>query len=266
MRSRKSGFILLFLVSLYGVLSYGGANKEGKKDNPPPTTHRGAEVMASPGEHWEDIAPTGFPTVWVEKSPWWQVKEKAARRIKDERAVLVSVVAEEKNKERPLNRLRMTGAGHMKSPANFSFDRVREFHRLKDLSDYVRESTFDEKKSRLYLHVAAFNYHARMLMEIVFQKPEKGQHQILFHIVTGTMQGLRGVVQLEDVERRGAEISMTAFYDYDKLPIPQFFIEFGLEVVLQKMAETLRAHVEELWLKSSSPAKSEEAPKAAMEK
>ena len=151
----------------------------------------------------------------------------------------------------------MTGAGHVKAPGEFSYARVREFHRLKDLSEYVRESTFDEQKSHLYLHVAAFNYHARMLMAIVLQRQGK-QRQILFHIVAGTMKGMRGVVQLEDIERRGSEMSMTAFYDYDKLPIPQFFIEFGLEVVMQKMAETLRAHVEELWSKGPQAAADED--------
>lgn len=209
-------------------------------------------TMPPPGPEWIDIAPLGFPNVWVEKTPWWRTKPKAVDRLTQGRAVLVSVVAEEKNATHPLNRLRMSGAGNLKASARFAFDRVREFHRLKDLSEYVKEATFTESKSQLFLHVAAFKYHARMLMQIAFTNGQT-QHQILFHVIGGTMKGMRGVVRLEDIERRGAEISMTAFYDYEKLPIPQFFVEFGLEIVLQKIAEALRDNIETLWEKNQNP-------------
>lgn len=222
--------------------------------SPPVNAKRGVPSPSSPGPNWLTIKVDGLPPIWMEKNPWWRRKPKAAKRLQENHEVLVSVVSEKAGGKDPLQRLRMAGAGLVKAPPKFAYERVKEFYRLKQLSDFVVESKFDPKKSRLFLHVAAFNYHARSLLEIRF-RVEKGQSQILFHIVAGTMKGLRGVLQLEDVERRRTEISMTAFYDYAKLPIPKFFVEFGFEVVLKRVAEKLRNHVEELWKKNQASIK-----------
>lgn len=253
MRSQKRQIIFaggIFLFFLQSGLARGEAG--GSASQNPSNAKHSELVMPSPGSDWIDVAPLGFPNIWVEKSPWWRVKPKAVDRLNQGRAVLVSVVVEEKSSTQPLNRLRMSGAGNLKASSRFAFDRVREFQRLKDLSEYVKEASFNESKSQLFLHVAAFKYHARMLMQMAFTHSET-QHQILFHVIGGTMKGMRGVVKLEDIERRGTEMSMTAFYDYEKLPIPQFFVEFGLEIVLQKIAEALRDNIETLWEKNQNP-------------
>jgi hypothetical protein len=38
---------------------------------------------------------------------------------------------------------------------------------------------------------------------------------------------------------------MTGEYSYDHFPVPKFFLEFGVEVIFQKMALRLRRYVEE---------------------
>lgn len=234
----------------------------------------------APGAGWERISPPNFVPVWMEPRPWWRRKERVVKRIREEREVVVSVVTENSTPSSMLNegipqtwQLRMSGAGQMKAPGAFAFARIREFHRLQEVSPYVLESKFEEKRGRLFLHLLAFSYHARMLMEISFQEkshPESGagkdvlatkSRQIFFHILEGTLRGMKGVVAVQDQDqlatsgphlaRKGSEfeseLSLMAFYDYSTLPIPRLFVEFGLEVILKQIAQKMRTMVETLY-------------------
>jgi hypothetical protein len=213
---------------------------------------------------WERVSPKEFIPVWMEILPWWNRKEKVLKQMREERAVVVSVVTKDissapvsKRGQQVRRQLKLSGAGFIDAPPEFSSNRIREFYRLKELSQYVKESTFNQRQKHLFLHVAAFDYHARMLMEIFFHDQLKGRRQILFHVVAGTLSGMKGVVEIKDIERLKSEFSMTALYDYDKLPIPQLFVEFGLEMVLKQMAEKIRSMVEALYRSQGSKSESE---------
>lgn len=218
------------------------------------SNERSSQYMEfSPGKGWESISPSGFSTVWVEAEPWWRRKEKAKMKLQEENRVLVSVVSEvSSEKTSPLHQMRMSGVGWVKAPAAFVSARLREFYRLKDLSDYILESTYTPSQKRLYLHIEAFNYHAHMWMDILLQNGSKEKYQIFFHVVDGTLQGMKGVVQVVELKPDRSELSLTAFYAYDQFPIPKFFLEFGLEIVLKKVAEAMRSMMEELYLAGKS--------------
>lgn len=220
--------------------------------------------LVGPESGWERVSPKEFIPVWMETLPWWNRKEKVLKQIREERAVVVSVVTRgissspvSKRGQQARKQLKLSGAGLIEAPPEFSSNRIREFYRLKELSQYVKESTFNQRQKQLFLHVAAFDYHARMLMEIFFNDQLKGRRQILFHVVAGTLSGMKGVVEIRDIERLKSEFSMTALYDYDKLPIPQLFVEFGLEMVLKQMAEKIRSMVETLYRSQGSKSESE---------
>lgn len=222
--------------------------------------------LVGPESGWERVSPKEFIPVWMEILPWWNRKEKVLKQMREERAVVVSVVTRDVSVgESPISKkgqqirrqLKLSGAGLIEAPPEFSSNRIREFYRLKELSQYVKESTFNPRQKHLFLHVAAFDYHARMLMEIFFHDQLKGRRQILFHVVAGTLSGMRGVVEIKDIERLKSEFSMTALYEYDKLPIPQLFVEFGLEMVLKQMAEKIRSMVEALYRSQGSKSDSE---------
>lgn len=220
--------------------------------------------LVGPESGWERVSPKEFIPVWMERLPWWNRKEKVLKQMREERAVVVSVVTKDvslppvsKKGQQVRKQLKLSGAGLIEAPPEFSSNRIREFYRLKELSQYVKESTFNQRQKHLFLHVAAFDYHARMLMEIFFHDQLKGRRQILFHVVAGTLSGMKGVVEIKDIERLKSEFSMTALYEYDKLPIPQLFVEFGLEMVLKQMAEKIRSMVEALYRSQGSKSESE---------
>lgn len=222
--------------------------------------------LVEPESGWERVSPKEFIPVWMETLPWWNRKEKVLKQMREDRAVVVSVVTKDisvppppvsKKGQQIRRQLKLSGAGFIEAPPEFSSNRIREFYRLKELSQYVKESTFNQRQKHLFLHVAAFDYHARMLMEIFFHDQLKGRRQILFHVVAGTLSGMKGVVEIKEIERSKSEFSMTALYDYDKLPIPQLFVEFGLEMVLKQMAEKIRSMVETLYRSQGSRSESE---------
>jgi hypothetical protein len=63
----------------------------------------------------------------------------------------------------------------------------------------------------------------------------------------GVFKDLGAVIRLEDFERKRSTISLTAIQGFDKLPMPKFFLEFGMEVALQIVAGKMRSFVEEAY-------------------
>jgi hypothetical protein len=63
-------------------------------------------------------------------------------------------------------------------------------------------------------------------------------------VISGVMTGMRGTLLVRDAGFQRANISLVGEYHYSEWPIPKLFLEFGLEVVLQKFAERLRSLIE----------------------
>jgi hypothetical protein len=121
---------------------------------------------------------------------------------------------------------------------------MKNFSRWKEMSDYIKDSDYDPKTKIFRLHLVAFRYHARLNMRIFLDEEKDSLKAFRFLVLDGEFKDMKGVMQFQDHGRRKTEISMTVHDDFDKLPLPGFFIEFGLEVVFQKMAERMRSFIE----------------------
>src|SRR5690606_9420349 len=88
------------------------------------------------------------------------------------------------------------------------------------------------------------NYHARMLIEIR-QKDQKDGRTLQFKIVSGALSGLTGQLQAKDAGFLKTHVSLVSAYDYQKWLLPKLFLEFGLEIVLEKFSQRLRTLIEE---------------------
>ncbi len=181
------------------------------------------------------------PPVKLTKQPFWEARPKAQSKIYEDKEIVVSVTAKKSDKK--TTRLTMLGIGVLNRPIAKAFKLSKDFSNLKKVSDYIKDVQFNNHNSRLYLHSKAFGYHAIMFMNYQFVE-SKGQKEIRFHIFKGTFAGMIGVIRFKDYKRRKSEIQLLAQYDYVDLKIPKFFIEFGLEVVLQKIASKLRVFIE----------------------
>lgn len=182
-------------------------------------------------------------------SVFWEKKESYRRRIYEDRSIFVTVSAKELKKSisgKP-RQLQILGIGVVNSPAVKSYRMLKDFSRWQRIHKSIRAAKWTPENRRLFLHMEAFDYHARMIMRVDEEEVQKeGQtlRKIFFNVEKGSFQGLRAAIQFKDAKGRKSEISMTAQHEFDKLSMPQFFIEFGLEVVFQQIAQKMRTFVE----------------------
>lgn len=191
-----------------------------------------------------------LPPLLPVETPFWKAKPKVYAKIRDENAIIVSVnAAEEKADPKKPNIMRMQGGGIISTPQQFAFDRSRDFSNLKKVSSHVRRADYNAKDQTLDLRTEAFNYTA--IMKLKIERVENSSEKaIAFKVIEGHFLGMEGKVSFIEVTPIKSEIGFSAGYRYDKLPFPQFFVEFGLEVVIQKIAALLRTNIENQYQES----------------
>lgn len=183
---------------------------------------------------------------YVEK-PFWRIKPKLLKKILDERSIIVSVsTIEKKTNQSALHRLLMRGGGMIKRGVADTFAEVQKYENLKKVSSRIVEVKFFSEKNELFVHCEAFNYHARMWMSVdpTQEKTENGERQLKFKVLRGNFVGMTGVFTFENHKPGITLMGFHAEYEYQTLPMPRFFVEFGLEVVLQKVARDMRTFLE----------------------
>lgn len=202
--------------------------------------------LAFPG--FFSLAETPFPPdphrelIQMEAKPFWR-KPKYFKKLENERAILVSVRSD-KIEDTDRQNLHILGAGLVSRPIEDCYRILKDFGEWKQMSDYIRLSEYDPKTQIFNLHLEAFGYHARLKMRVFFDGKGDQLKALRFLVLEGGFKDMKGLLEFKDHERRKTEISMTVQDEFDKLPLPRFFLEFGLEVVFQKMAERMRSHIE----------------------
>lgn len=181
-------------------------------------------------------------------APFWRTKPKVFKKITDERAIVVSVTADEKAPGP--HTLKMQGGGLTRRSAEFIFNETQKYEKLTQVSEHVREVKWDAQKKELYVHTEAFQYHARMTMTVepIAAKNVPGgdgkTSRLQFKVIRGHFTGMEGAFTYEEFKPEATLMGFEATYKYINLPMPRFFIEFGLEVVLQKVAARMRTYLE----------------------
>jgi hypothetical protein len=172
----------------------------------------------------------------AEDLPFWKAKEKIYSRIQDGE-VIVSVKSAE---PRPpmAHRVSFAGGGQAKVPRDFLFGYARDFEKMALMSGAIDKAAYHKDTGTMDAHVSSFGYHADMVIAI--QADEGDPKKINFEILKGPVKGMRGSLHFTSLAATKSEVGMNGEYGYDKFPLPKFFLEFGMEVVLQKMAVRLR--------------------------
>lgn len=180
--------------------------------------------------------------IQLDEKPFWR-KPKYFKRLENDRAILVAVRSE-KMESSDLQSLHMQGAGIVNRPPGVAYEILKDFSRWTEMSDYIKSSQYDSESRILKLHLLAFEYHAHLKMRVFFDEEQENLKAFRFLVLDGAFEGMKGIMEFKDNGRRKAEISMTVVDEFEKLPLPSFFIEFGLEVVFQKIAARMRSFVE----------------------
>lgn len=185
-----------------------------------------------------------FPTVEPEKEPFWRRKPKVWERIRSEREVVVSVKTRKTQIVGFREELYMQGAGAANRSMEHTEAVARRFEDYPKMSSFVRSAQYTPETRRLMMVTQAFNYVAHLNMELRFVQPDSDRREIRFRVIDGGFRGLTGVVEFSRLNPNKTLIALTAQFAFSKLPMPQFFAEFGLEVALKIMASRMRAYVE----------------------
>lgn len=190
----------------------------------------------------------------AEPPPFWEGKPKLELKLRDERAVLVSVRTEKGVVDKDADLFTINGVGWVKRSAADVFQLAQQYERLKDVSDMFREVKFEAKTNRVFVICQALGYQARMLLSV---KPSEGPpREISFKVVDGHFLGLQGTMGFRELPlgptraTPETEVTFRVHHEAREIPIPRILVGFALEVVVQKVAMKMRTHFEEAKLEA----------------
>lgn len=183
-------------------------------------------------------------SVEPEENPFWRRKEKVHKRLLEERDIVVSVKSRPGSQGREKQELFMQGAGVVEAPVEFTYLQAKRFSDYPSMSNFVKSGQYDEKSGILKLHTEAFGYQAHLAMQMEFRDSKSEWKEIRYRVISGVFAGMTGVLRIDEVNSKRCEISLTSLFAYNELPMPKFFVEFGLEVALRIMATRMRSFAE----------------------
>ncbi len=182
-------------------------------------------------------AATSFTT-----KPFWEGKPKLEVRLREERAILVSVRTERGTVDKSADRFSINGVGHVRRDADTVYSLAKQFDRLKEISDVFQIVKYEPKTNRVFVICEALGYQARMLIRVDPTVPPV--REIQFKVIEGHFVGLAGVMAFRELAGGKTEASLRVSHEAREIPIPRILVGFALEVLIQKVAAKMRTHFE----------------------
>lgn len=195
-------------------------------------------------------------------APFWRGKPKIEARLRDERAVIVSVKTEKGRVDKEADFFSINGVGWVRRDAATVFALAQQFERLKEVSDHFREVKFDPKTQRVFVICQALGYQARMLFSVEVVNSDvpvaggrDARREIRFKVLEGHFVGLAGTMEFAELKESSpqTEVSLRVQHEAREIPIPRILVGFALEILIQKVALKMRTHLEESALVPNSP-------------
>jgi uncharacterized membrane protein len=134
------------------------------------------------------------------------------------------------------------------APAEFTFSIVKDFNKMTQMSENIKEAVYDPEKKQLFLHMAALGFHSHMLMSVEIVTEGK-KHLIKWKNLRGFMTGMQGQLKIAPFEEGVTEISIDAYYQGKELLLPRVLMGVGMEIVTEKMSQMIRSYVESQYKK-----------------
>ncbi len=195
---------------------------------------------------------------------FWEGKPKLEAKLRDERAVLVSVRTDKGVADPKADLFTINGVGWVKRDAAVVFKLAQHYEQLKTVSEIFREVKFESKTNRVFVICQALGYQARMLLAIQTRSAGPatasdtaavGRNlpaQISFEVVDGHFLGLKGVMEFRELPSATrqtvasqTEVTFRVHHEAREIPIPRMLVGFALEVIVQKVAVKIRSHFEQ---------------------
>jgi len=186
-------------------------------------------------------AAASVPDLHLKSQKFWEKNKKVYSRLENQRDIIVTVKTQKLSPKQSL--LELQGIGIVSADCDHSYKLAKDLNNLGGISTFIKKVRFNKKTKKFYMKVEAFLFVAELNMDVDFVE-SSAQKIIKFRVYDGTFKGLLGNLIFKDYKRRKTEIQFLADFPYTELPFPKFFIEFGLEVVIQKIAVKMRSFLE----------------------
>lgn len=189
--------------------------------------------------------------------PFWEGKPKLEAKLRDERAILVSVRTEKGALDPEADLFTINGVGWVKRDAETVFKLAQQFDRMKEVSEHFREVKYDPKTHRVFVICQALGYQARMLFDVT--PTAAPVRELQFKVIDGHFLGLHGVMGFQELSTKAAnglpqtQITLRIRHEAREIPIPRALVGFALEVLVQKVAGKMREHFETAKLEAVGP-------------
>jgi hypothetical protein len=174
------------------------------------------------------------------ESDWWQ-KPSTQKRIREERAVIISIKSKSEDAK---NYYHMTGAGVVKATPAHTLKKILSFQELEKVSSYFKKVTHQPEYNRVYFLLEAYGYQARLLIKYEVLKKDDGT-VFLWNVVWGGFQGMMGRIELTGLGGDKTQAILISRFEDKEIPLPHIFKGFVLEVIVQHVAKSMRAWIEE---------------------
>lgn len=175
-------------------------------------------------------------------NPFWKNKPEAYNKIKIENDILVTAITDSISDKPKLYQMKVVAGGAVGVPLDETFNIIKNYEALPKADSRFRDVKYLKNEDRLFLHMEALGYHAFMHLKLK-EVSRENSREIHWECIKGQFLGMKGVFVLEKLTTAQTEISMTADYRAEKLPLPQILMGFGLEVIGRQVAIKMRDYI-----------------------
>ncbi len=194
---------------------------------------------------------SSFPSFVLaqEELPFWRLKPKLEKQITEQRKIVVSVDVESKGRE---SKIRMLGVGAINVPLYFAKEQIQHFEELPKVSSYFKIVKHDPAKQEVYFFIKAFGKQIRFLQKYKWGKQTAEEAQMDWTVTWGKLEGMVGHYKLRQISPTQTEIALWSSMKKMDIPLPEFLINFTLEVIAEKTAQKMRAFIEDNFHKAKT--------------
>ena len=170
---------------------------------------------------------------------FWERPEKQ-NAMNEKRMVLVSTTQESKEQ------WRFKGAAHVVAPGEFCFLNLKDFNRLKRMSEHFSKVFWNEKTAQLELEIHFLGMTRALQIELFESAAESSDRtrKIYFRSLGPFVKGAEGVLFIKDLERQAAELSLISHFHGSVRWVPDFIFVLASEAVMHHVALSLRNQLE----------------------
>jgi hypothetical protein len=122
---------------------------------------------------------------------------------------------------------------------------VLNFEKLPEISSYFKKVVHKKEKKEVYFHIRALGMQMRFIQKYKWGKKSLKEAQMDWKVTWGLLKGMVGHYKFRYIEPTKTEITIWSSLVKSDIPIPQFLVNFTLEVIAEKVAQKMRTFMEE---------------------